>query len=218
MVRRLFSFACSILILLVHPAFASPQTEADYIAAHFVTADDFRAVARDMVMKAYANKLAAALSTRSVKIKDDDRFVALLPYSNSVSLFERLQKAVSNRLVQSWEPAQLESVADYLRQMPPKLAGVRADAKEDAGDTPLTIDQVQQKISDLPKHESFKNEMALTAISVMLISLMVQETSKIEVDLKAPFIADLLEVDGVFSFPNRIVRKDIIHDLRSPDP
>ena len=218
MVRRLFSFASSILILLVHPAFASPQTEADYIAAHFVTADDFKVAARDMGVKAYANKLAAALSTRSVKIKDNDRFVALLPYSNSDSLFERLQKAVSDRLVQSWEPAQLKSVADYLRQTPPKPLAVRADAKEDTGDTPLTIDQVQQKISGLPKDDGFKSEMALTVISVMLISLTVQETSKIEVDLKAPFVADMLEVDGVFSFPNRIVRKDIIRDLRSPDP
>ena len=218
MKRSLFSLACCLLIAVVPPAFASPQTDADYIAAHFVEADDFKTTLRDMGVKAYATTLATALSTRSVKIKDHDGFIALLPASFSDELFDRLQKTVSDRLVQSWEPAQLESAADYLRQRPPESPVVRSDANAGLGNKVFTIVEFKQEISGLQKDDTFKDEIALTAIGVMLISLMVQETSKIDIDLKAPYLADMLEVDGVFSFPNRIVRNDLIRELRSANP
>ena len=72
MKRSLFSLACCLLIAMVRPAFASPQTDADYIAAYFVTAEDFKTTLCDMSVKAYASKLASVLSTRSVKIRDHD--------------------------------------------------------------------------------------------------------------------------------------------------
>jgi hypothetical protein len=206
------------LVVLVQPAFASPQTDANYIASHFVTADDFKKTLLDMGVKAHATTLASALSTLSVKIKDQDRFVALLPNYFSADLFDRLQKMASDRLVQSWEPAQLESFADYLRNRPPQSPAVGTGQDPDTGGKVATIEDYQQEISGLQTDDSFKNEIALTAVGVMLISLIVQETSQIEIDLKAPYVADMLEVDGVFSFPNRIVRNDLIRELRSADP
>ena len=82
----------------------------------------------------------------------------------------------------------------------------------------LTIKEFEQEIYGLQKDDSVKNEIALTSIGVMLISLMVQETSKVDIDLQAPYVADMLQVDGVFSFPNRIVQKDLIRELRSANP
>lgn len=214
MKRRLVSVVCCLLISVVQPASASPQTDADYIAAHFITDDDFQTMSRDMVVKAFAGRLSSALATRSVKIKDDDRFVALLPDTVSDSLFERLQKAASDKLVQSWEPAQLASVADHLRKMPPVLQDVQSGANPDTEDRALSVEELQLKIAALEHDETAKNEIAMTAVVVMMISLVVQENSKIEIDLKAPYVADILEEDGVFSFPNRIARNDLIRELR----
>jgi hypothetical protein len=214
MKRNLFSLVFCLLISIVQPASASPQTDADYIAAHFITDDDFQTMSRDMVVKAFAGGLSSALAARSVKIKDDDRFVALLPDTVSVSLFERLQKAASEQLVRSWEPAQLASFAHYLRNMPPVSQAVQSAANADTENRALSVEEFQLKVAALERDETAKNEIAMTAVVVMLISMVVQENRRIEINLKAPYVADMLEEDGVFSFPNRIVRNDLIRELR----
>lgn len=214
MKRIIFSIVFSLLISGVQPAVASPQTDADYIADHFVTADDFQTLSRKMVVKAFAGGLASALATRSVKIKDQDKFVALLPDTVSGSMFARLQKTAADNLVQNWDAAQLASFADYLRKLPLVLQAGPSVATENTQKPPLSVEELPSKITALGHDDTFKNEMALTAVGVMLIALVVLEANKIEIDLRAPYVADMLEVNGVFSFPNRIVRNDLIRELR----
>ena len=214
MKRNLFSLLFSLLISVAQPASASPQTDADYIAAHFITANDFQTMSRGMVAKAFASGLSSALAARAVKIRDSDKLVALLPDTVSSSLFERLQEKASDQLVQSWEPAQLASFAEYLQKLPPGSQAVQSAANKDTEDSALTVKEFQQKIAALELDNTAKNEIASIAVAVMLIALVVQENRKIEIDLKAPYVADMLEEDGVFSFPNRIVRNDLIRELR----
>ena len=214
MKRRLVSLLCCFLFLAVQPASASPQTDADYIAAHFIKDNEFRTALHDMVVKAVAGGLSSALATRSVKIRDNNRFLALLPDTVSNSLFERVEKTAADQLVQSWDDLRLQSFADYLRKMPPVskagLSGANAETEKNA----LTLEEYTAKIAGLEHDDSFKNEMAMTAVGVMLIGLVMNETQKIDINLKAPYVADMLQVDGIFNFPNRIVRNDLIRELR----
>ena len=215
MVCNLVSLACCLVIAVSVPAIASPQTDADYITNRFITDEEFTTTFREMMVKAHAQALSFALSTRSVKIKDHDKFVALLPQYYSDSVAARVQKMASDQLVQSWEPGQLESAAEYLRQSPLELRLGQYDANEATG---LTLEEVLQETSTDVKSDTFKDEAALSTVAVMLIFLVVQEADAIEIDLKTPYVADMLDVNGVFDFPNRIVRNDLIRELRASDP
>ena len=218
MLRSLVALACWFMVAVSGPAFASPQADADYIAARFVTDEDFSTTLHDMAVNAHAAALSSALSTRSVQIKDHDRFVALLPNSLSDSLADGLQKAAAELLAKQWEPAQLNSVAAYLRHVPGALRIDQPDANADLGITALTIQEMQTEGLSVLESDDFTDEAALTSVAVMMFFLMVQKTGTIEIDLTAPYVAEMLEVNGVFSFPNRIVQKDLIREFRAANP
>ncbi|MBS0571992.1 MAG: hypothetical protein JSS08_01875 [Proteobacteria bacterium] len=218
MIRCLGYSACILLIAVVQPAFASPRTDADFIAAHFVKSDGFKAKLRDMARNAQARELSSALAKRSVKIKDDKRFLELLPDHVSASLIERLQKMAADRLLEGLEPAQLASLADYVRHISADPRARRSDAMAQTDNPVLTIEELKQRMSSLPEDETFKNEIVLTSVGIMLISLAVQAANNINPDLSSAYIADMLEVDGVFSFPNRIARRELIRELRAANP
>lgn len=198
------------------PAVASPQADAAYIARRFVGDEEFQSTLRDMMQKAHAEALAHVLSARSVKVRNHDKFMALLPETAIDPVGERLQGAVADILLQAWEPAQIASAADHLRQSPLELNLNRSAAEADA--VVRTLQEVVEEAENILKSDAFKTETALSNVGVTLIFLVVQEGRRIDIDLEAPYVADLLEVDGVFEFPNRIVRNDLIRALRPPSP
>lgn len=203
--RRFAGLVCSLIVAVAHPVAATPQTDADYIAASFVRADDFQKTLRDMLAKAGARQLAGALAQRSVKIRDEVRLVALLPDYLTDGMAQRLEHRFAQVLVQGMEPAQLAALADDLRR------GVL-----DPGAAQASISATRETIG--PDVSKTLEEVAKTAAGVTLISLAVLETRQITVDLTAPFVPDLLVVDGLFDFPNRIVRQDLIRELRAAGP
>jgi hypothetical protein len=218
MLRSLAALACCLVMAANAPALASPQTDAGYIATRFITDNEFAKTLRAMLVKAHAQALSSALSARSVKIKDKDKFVALLPDQFPASLAQRLYETATDHLVQKWQPDQLRSAAEYLRQSPRELRAAQPEASPDADNSARPLEDVLQETSTYVKSRAFKDETALRSVAFMLFFLVVQEGRRIEIDLKAPYVADMLEVNGVFEFPNRIARNDLIRDLRASNP
>jgi hypothetical protein len=215
MIRSLAYLACILLIAAIQPAFASPQTDAEYIAADLINSADFKAKLLEMAKDAQARDLAAALSKRSVRITDNEKLLGLLPVQISDPMIEHIRQAAVDRLAQRVKPAQLASLAEYLRNTPPAM---RSAKEAGLGDRVLTIEEFQQEIAALAEGEALKNDIALTFVGVLLIHLAVREVSQIDTNLASAEIADMLEVDGVFGFPNRIVRQDLIRELRAANP
>lgn len=216
---------CGLWFAAALSAFASPQTDADEIVARFVNDDDFKVTLSDMWTDAYGRKLSAVLSTRAVIVKDQGRFTAVLADSIDKPPLKLIEKAMSNRLAQSWQPAELESLASYMRRMPLTSRDIFVDKKPDAPAKadgldqalPVAVNEVQQDISAFQQSDTFNDETALMSVAVALIAQMAQETHKIDIDLKATYVADMLEMEGIFQFANRIARNNLIRELRGSD-
>lgn len=215
MIRSLAYLACFLLIATIQPASASPQSDAEYIAADLVNSAGFKAKLLEMAKDAQARDLAAALSTRSVRVRDNEKLLELLPVQISDAVIEHIRQAAIDRLAKSVEPAQLASLAEYLRNTPPAL---RSAQKAGLSGRVLTVEEFQQEIASLAGDETFKNNIALTSVGIMVIHLAVREVSQIDTHLTSAEIADMLNVDGVFSFPNRVVRQNLIRELRAANP
>ena len=85
----------------------------------------------------------------------------------------------------------------------------------------MTIDEFREKVEELQRlteDPAFAREMEMFSIGVMLISLAVQASVSVNADPSPSELAELLEVDGVFTLQNRIARRDLIRDLRAADP
>lgn len=216
---------CGLWIAAAQSALASPQTDADEIVARFVSDDDFEATLSDMWADAYARRLSAVLSTPAVIVKAQGRFIAQLAEATGGPPFERIEKATSDRLAQSWQPAELESLANYMRREPLTSRDLGVDEKVDAPAKAdgldealdLAVKEVQQDILDLQHSETIRVDAALLSVAMALIGGMAQETQKIDIDLKAPYVTHMLEIDGMFHFANRIARNNLIRELRGCD-
>ena len=184
MLRSLAALACCLAMTANAPALASPQTDADYIATRFITDDEFAKTLRAMLVKAHAQALSSALSARSVKIKDQDKFVALLPNEFPASLAQRLRETAADQLMQNWQPDQLRSAAEYLRQSPLELRVAQPEATADADNSARPLKDVLQETSTYMKSRVFKDETALSSVAFMLFFLVVQERRRIEIDLQ----------------------------------
>lgn len=215
MVKRLLTLVFGLSLALAQPAFATPQGDAQLIANKLVTSPDFKAKLHEMGVKACADKLSSMLAARSVKIKDRDKLVSLLADCVPDALYDRLQTGAAARLAQNWKPEDLALLADYLQNPPPDAAQGSSDTSATNG---IKLEDLPQEILALQGDDRFRAKLALTNAAVTIIFLATQEIPKLENDLTGPQIADLLAVNGVFSFANPIVRKNVIRDLRAGNP
>ncbi|WP_284325943.1 hypothetical protein [Cypionkella aquatica] len=217
---------CGLWIVAAQPALASPQTDANEIVAHYVNDADFKTTLSKMWADAYASKLSAVLAARAVTVVDQKRFTALVMESTGEPPFKRLERNTSATLAQIWQPAELKALADSLRHPQLRSRDLTSGQTNVAPITTDSLDQalsvamskMQQQISALRQRETSRGEAALFSVAIALIGGMAQETHKIEIDLSAPYVAEMLEVDGVFRFTNRIARNDLIRELRRSDP
>lgn len=202
------------LWMAAQAASASPESDADFIAS-YIMSDDLKLYAHEFVKNSYARELASELRERSVRVIDYEGFAELLPDELADPHVERIQMAAKRQILQAMKPESLERLADYLRNRPLE----EQDAPDAIEDEPVTLKEFTQELSRLVEDEKFKNEITdqilLMHSGVALLALMMSETQSIEAELNAPYMAEILETDGVFTFPNRIVRKDLIREIRA---
>ncbi len=218
MFRRLTGLACVLFIAAAQPAAPSPQADADFIAAKLIKSDEYRKLLSDRITNARVNGATQALSEHSVKIMDFERLAELLSdYEIPAEVFDRHQRFVADRLIEKMQPGQLASLAQHVRNLDAQRTAARTDETERV----MTLDEFRdslEEIEGLADDPVFKHEMELMSVGIMLIGLAVRASTSGEVGPTSSELADLLEVDGVFGFPNRIVRRDVIRELRAADP
>lgn len=181
---------------------ASPREDAEYIVEHRMMSGYYRAAHLRTITHFLALYLTRELNKHSVKVVDSKRFAEMLPVNLLESWLMRWQGLYVDRLLEIHTPAKLAQIANATRVLIEK------------SDTSQTDDHGYfsnfSKLLDGAPATSTRN----LASSITIHDKIKQSMPKL---IEAPYLADILETDGIFSFPNRIWRKDLIAKIRSGD-
>ncbi len=222
MLRHVTVLACILLLMVAPPAVASPRSDAEFIAALLVRTDAYRNMLHDRLTNARMNRVRARLSEHSAKVADQDKLAELLSdFEVPEPVVERIEQIVADKLLETMAPERLALLADHLRADPDDRDARSGGARPNDAERAMTIDEFREKVEELQRlteDPAFAREMEMFSIGVMLISLAVQASVSVNADPSPSELAELLGVDGVFTFPNRIARRDLIRDLRAADP
>lgn len=157
----------------------------------------------------YAEFLADKLAEQAVRVVDPDRLAAMLPTSVVEPWLQRWRENYVAALVERYTPDQLSQFARFLRE-----------GKENSVFSDIEAETDILSSIELASSEEFR-EGAISVLSVVVP--MIWSEGEIMKEMKqalpplneSPYLADILETDGVFSFPNRIWRRDLIASIRN---
>lgn len=207
--KILAAMSCSLLVSVSGVAQASPQEDAAYIADTLIT-DEFQTMMFDTGVKAFAGQMAGLLSERSVKIKDNAAYLALMtkPYEAASNTDLR---AIARDMLSKQPDDVLANIAKHMRD---EAIGVDNAAIA----PPIALDDLPGAIEAAFDEDKIVAEAGIVGIVMGVIPAVLAEARSIDVALTDPFMAEILETDGVFQFPNRIARKDLINEIRAANP
>lgn len=178
---------------------ASPREDAEYIAEHMMMSENRRAQRLQTITHFHVLYLTRELNKHSVKVVDAKRFAEMLPVNMLESWLMRWQELHVNRLLEIHTPAKLAQIANATRVL-----------VEESGTSQIAYPRGYGKL--LGFGPPFPGPIYATSITIH---------DKIKQSLpqlnEAPYLADILEIDGIFFFPNRIWRKDLIAKIRGGD-
>jgi hypothetical protein len=209
---RPFLVPAAVFFLACAPAvLADAGADAAYIADRIVT-EKYKAKAGAHTRELLARKIAAALKARSVRTRDVGTLAGLLPDALVEPVVARLETRAAEHLLRTFAPEQLEAVAGRLRSLPPGESLFEASQDDGAAESVL--------IEDLPMliergGQQFLEDVPLFHAMIGLIFVMTVEADRLEVDLTAPYMAELLAAEGVFDFPNRVYRKEMLREVQA---
>ena len=162
-------------------------------------------------MRAHARKLASVLSERSVRVLDFERLADLLPVHIAEPVLSELRQDTIDRAMRL-EPEKLASMADRLRDIDrlPYVPGQEAVV----GESITRPNDWSKVVNTIVADEELEREVLIGTAFQALLSELIHYHNGEEADLMAPYMVDILETDGVFEFPNRIWRRDLVREIR----
>jgi hypothetical protein len=211
--KRLAIIVLSLVATLVQPALASREDDAKYIASQIIS-DEFRTSVHDHYVRQSAKFISRDLAAKSIKVIDIDTFSnALKPHISGPSP-ARLEQILVDSLLGQIKPGKMEEIANYVRTNPirakPNHAATLDVAKTENVPIEKTLEAIDSAIEDGSLTVGF-------GLSLVLFSTMISATTDPQnffYDPEAPFMADVLATDGLFRFPNRIMRQNYIQEIR----
>jgi len=189
--------ACSLLMTFGQTAQASPQEDAALIADALIT-DELEAQFLDIGLATYLDGMSGLLLERSVRVADDTTYRDLIsPHYAALADQDIHASAVEKLLAQSPDAVAQEIPLEEFKEH---------------------IETQLEEVETMLESGEFEMGFRLAAIGLAVAMEAQDNIRNIEADLTAPFMADILETDGVFQFPNRIYRKDLIAEIRAANP
>ena len=203
-------WAAALLLVCSHAAEASPETDAQYLADRLMSHNPqfFEGAVRGAHVVAYS----ALLDERSVKIRDRARMAELFPDEMIERHLESVRKLMVDQMLIDFKPETLEGLVAYL--------DAEIAAADDMLPLPLASDDVSANVDenrdDLQHRRYLLDGPSAMALTMQMVGAVVriQYDAKVIPDLNAPFVADMLETEDVFQFPNPIYRRDLIREAR----
>ncbi len=173
---------------------ASPREDAEYIAG-IVFSENNRAKRLQIIAGLFAAFFTQKLKVNSVKVVDLQRFAEMIPVSVIEQWDMRWRKIYVDDYLKSYTDAELVQIATALRRL-----------IEESGTTQIDY-------ATIFSVEGF-NGLDFSLSGVRINFGIRASLPKLN---DAPYLADILETDGIFHFPNRIWRKDFIAKIRGGD-
>ena len=171
---------------------ASPQEDAEYIAERIIEEGGPRSVFQQ-ISNTYAHIFTRELNAHSIKVIDAKRFAEMLPAN----------------LIQPWIKRSKVLCVDQL---------LKANTPDQIAKISSGLDVLLAKPHTLQAYEEGDMSMGLT-VAFSAFGAVIKVGREIEQSMpklnETPYLADILETDGIFRFPNRIWRKDFIAKIRS---
>jgi hypothetical protein len=208
---------CFVISWIGTHALASPQEDAQLIVDHLMT-EDLTFQIQNAMLAEYANDIEELLAARSVRVVDKTGLVEVLADHVPAVQATFLKQRAFEFVLQGEQPDRLAEIADFLRLVE---QGEASYETPDFGEVDLSepgfLAAWRAAVGDLERTSGFGEFIDEdAAASLFSFRLLLTMANEVEVDLSAPFLPDVIEESGpILAFPNRILRKDMIDELRA---
>ncbi len=176
------------------------------------------------------------MAALGAKVADPDRFATMLPDTVTDGSVLHAQEAFTNVYLDFFTPEELSEVAAFLRtDASRRLRAVQQgqpplNPRMDFNiDLPSLLPDAYRDIPGLltPEEiavcESFLDGAAGNALKrntlgfkfLLAVAESVVKTDEVDTRLNTPYVIRILEADGIVTFPNRIIRENVIEQLRN---
>jgi hypothetical protein len=196
-------FVAITLISFGQPTLASPQEDITSIASYLVTESLIEPM-KVQIALAYTDVYAAFLQERSIFVLDRGQFANLLSDQVTGDAIILLRRLVTETCFRNLTADQISAAADEVRHI---MSGQRPEP----GNMVLSFPQQDLAISQ----QSLNIGVDFCSISLTLrLDSEIRQVGEIP---SVAYLPDILEIDGIASFPNRIVRRNTISEFRYQD-
>lgn len=190
--RFILSVILAMSVLFGQTLAASPREDAEFVTQSTVAMLG-RTTLLEAVASIYADFLTEELGKHSVHVIDADRFEKLLPVEALEPWLLRWQEIFTTQLLYDYPP-------DVFTRL---VNGARTADDEIEGEHPFATDAATFLVIASMGFGVFTHQQVMKELKSSVPPL-----------VDTPFMANILEINGVFSFPNRIWRRDLIARIR----
>lgn len=207
-----FAFACCLLVATAPPLSAA-QSDADFLAAEFLAADGMLLL-EEGAAKGKADVFGRWLGERAVKVIDPSGLADAMGAVPDPVFREQMHGLFKARCLSPFSDAELRAAADYVRR-----EGVTQAPNAGTGEPNLNAAAKELRAA-AAFLDTDAGKVGLGA-AICIVQLSVQITNHMRAQAKVEDSKDperligLLGRDDIFEFPNRIVRRRVVDELRS---
>lgn len=210
MLRRYLLLALTLVSFTTTVALASPQEDATILVDGIP-----KGQYAQLIRGAYADNYAMLLQQKyAVTVRDKEKFTALFPKELGQIAESRIRKKLITNLIDRLEPDELAKLADFKRRDLSRALG-NTDSQLRTENDSVPLEELGKRIEDTISDPDFESSFKVAALEAGFFVAIVPEIRAIEIDPHAPFFADILENHAqLFRFPNPVLKRDIIRDVR----
>ncbi len=208
------------LLAIAQPASASQEDDVTFVAEQLLTVGSLEQT-RASIAVIYAKVYEKHLIEKAVKIADREKFQALFPHSIAEKWIDSYKDRVQ-RCLHRAPPEKIEAAAGFIRNVGSMQQAAHQNINESRKDN-ATLDQALSVwISELENSVAvFKAPGFAETVQVSFCAgLGSSFTEEIKNDAEVrpgkdiSLLVDILATPGVATFPNRIIKNDILSELR----
>lgn len=180
------------------PVWAGPQDDVELISEYLLE-DGIGRMAQASAAKSYADHMNVVLRPYRVRIVDKDRFAELLPSEVTAESVTYFKQTLEEELLRRASPQQLSDLLRVLQQTP----------ETTLQDPPSSAGDLQKRLDEMIENNLIETDLIPRVILTEAIVKAILRLPTPEVDPIPLFMSDMMEADGVFEYPNRIVKQDL---------
>lgn len=207
----IFSAVLCFMGLLVPAAWATPAFEMRFIAGIMMDTERHPDV-RETLLRPYVDSLVQQLEARSIKVVDPDHLMDVLPDQILEAVKQQRLNAFLERNGGRYQRILLDVSARLrLGLALEAIAQTQPDNHGESGAISAETLKSSDALFDMTEGamHQFQRRYLKDFEEVLLNS------GEIEADLMSPHLIGVIETDGVFDFPNRIWRQNLIRQIEA---